>query len=187
MSDHSDHRGPRNPRSRPPQGGRRPGGSGQGQGFRRPGPPESLPLEDTARIEKLLAEAEQALANSIHAVHLPELSPPERKYVHEFFENKLDYETKTYRDGDNHVLWVFPVGNLKKYAEEKANEALASGAVVALPPMSNYERFVIHDSLKDWESIETSSEGEGESRHVLIAPAKFGRTLKRIAKKIKLF
>jgi len=166
----------------------RPGGRG-GHGFpRRPtGSPSDLTGQDTTRVDQLLQEAEQALTDSINAVHLDDLSAFERKRVHEFFEHKLDFETKTYRDGEKHVLWVFPVGNLKKYAEAKANEALESGEAVALPPMSNYERFIIHDALKDLESVETTSEGESAERHVVITPAKFGRRLKSIAKKIKLF
>lgn len=118
---------------------------------------------------------------------MDDLSAFERKRVHEFFEHKLDFETKTYRDGEKHVLWIFPVGNLKKFAETKANEALNTGDAVVLSPMSNYERFIVHDALKDLESVETTSEGEGAERHVVITPVKFGRRLKRIAKKIKLF
>jgi predicted RNA-binding protein Jag len=146
-----------------------------------------MPEQDMTRVNQLLQEAEEKLADSMEAVHLDDLSPAERKHVHEFFEHKLDFETKTYRDGEKHVLWVFPVGNLKKFAMAKANEAVESGEILALKPMSNYERFIIHDALKDVESVETSSEGEGAERHVVISPAKFGRRLKRIVKKIKLF
>jgi len=169
-------RGPRPERERRPDGRR---------GFRSDRPPrEEI---DTSRVDQLLQDAEHKLADSISAVHFEDLSAFERKHVHEFFEQRLDFETKTYRDGERHVLWVFPVGNLRKFAEAKANEALASGDAVTLPAMSNYERFIIHDALKDWESVETTSEGEGAERHVVIAPVKFGRRLKRIAKKIKLF
>lgn len=166
-----------------PQGGRRFEGGGRGPRRDRP----EMSEQDMTRVNQLLQEAELQLADSITPVSMPDLSPGERKHVHEFFEHKLDFETKTYRDGEKHVLWVFPVGNLKKFAESKANESLASGEAVVLPPMSNYERFIIHEALKDMESIETASEGEEAERHVVISPVKFGRRLKKIAKKIKLF
>jgi hypothetical protein len=183
MGDYRDNQGPR---MRPRGGERRFQRSGRGSGGPRRERPE-LNEQDLARVRHLLQETEEKLADSIEAAHFDDLSPLERKHVHEFFEYKLDFETKTYRDGEKHVLWVFPVGNLKKFALAKANEAVESGDVVVLKPMSNYERFIIHDALKDMESVETSSEGEGAERHVVISPAKFGRRLKRIAKKIKLF
>lgn len=188
MSDFKSNRGPRPGGSRPPRGGeQRRGGADRGRGFRPKGPHGRHEPQDTARVDQLLRQAEQTLADSINAVSFENLSAFERKHVHEFFEHNLSFETKTYRDGEKYVLWVFPVGNLKKYAEEKANEAVATGSVVALPPMSSYERFIVHETLKDWDSVETTSEGEGTGRHVLISPVKFGRRLKKIAKKIKLF
>jgi len=166
-----------------PRGGRRFGDGGRGPRHSRP----DISEQDMTRVNELLQEAEQKLADSITAFSMPDLSAAERKHVHEFFEHKLDFETKTYRDGEKHVLWIFPVGNLKKFAESKANESLNSGDTISLPPMSNYERFIIHEALKDMESIETVSEGEEADRHVVISPVKFGRRLKKIAKKIKLF
>ena len=55
------------------------------------------------------------------------------------------------------------------------------------PTMSNYERFLIHDFLKDNDRIETISIGEGDSRYIEIHPKKFGRKLKNIIRKIKFF
>jgi hypothetical protein len=52
--------------------------------------------------------------------------------------------------------------------------------------MSSYERFIVHNVLKEIDSIESSSVGEGAERHVEIQPQKFGRGLKKIIKKIKL-
>lgn len=182
MSDMQNNGSPKQPAEGRPQRG------GSGSHSRRSGGRHPNQLRpDRTRVEQLLREAEQTLANSIKAVTFADLSAFERKHVHEFFEHNAEFETKTYRDGEKYVLWVFPVGNLKKFAEEKANEAVASGSGVALPPMSNYERFIVHDALKDREGVETTSEGEGSERHVLISPVKFGRRLKRIAKKIKLF
>ncbi|HHL73600.1 MAG TPA: hypothetical protein ENJ29_13925, partial [Bacteroidetes bacterium] len=91
------------------------------------------------------------------------------------------------RNGEDYLLWIFPVGKLRRLAEEKAQEALNTGEEVDFPPMSNYERFIIHDTLKSWDSVETTSFGEGDERFVRITPQRFGRRLKRIAKKLKIF
>jgi len=64
---------------------------------------------------------------------------------------------------------------------------LRSGQKVNLPPMSSYERFVIHDALKDMDSITANSFGENKDRHIVLEPKAFGRGLKRIIKKIRLF
>jgi len=179
-----DYKSQRGSHSRP-QGERGRFGRGGARGPRRERADQ--PEQDMTRVDQLVQEAEQKMADAIVPARFDDLSAAERKHVHEFFEHKLDFETKTYRDGEKHVLWVFPVGNLKKFALAKANEAIDTGEVVKLEPMSNYERFIVHDALKEMESVETTSEGEGAERHIVISPAKFGRRLKKIAKKIKLF
>lgn len=144
--------------------------------------------EDDSRLMEMIRDAERKLTDSTQPVQLENLNAFERKRIHQYFERrKPAFETKTYRgEGESQVLWIFPVANLKKFAEEKAKEALDTGAEVALPPMSNYERFLIHDALKALEDIETVSAGEGAERHIEIMPKKFGRGLKKIMKKIKL-
>ncbi len=174
------------PRRRPEGGGhgrgRREGGGRGPRGFR------EQPPEVDARIQEMIQAAESKLNASHEPLRLPDLAPFERKQIHQYFERrKMLFETKTYRDGEDQVLWVFPVANLKKFAEGKAQEALERGEEIALPPMSNYERFIVHNLLKEFGSVETLSAGEGESRHIVIRPKKFGRSLRRIAKKIKLF
>ncbi|MGH7595509.1 MAG: UDP-N-acetylmuramate:L-alanyl-gamma-D-glutamyl-meso-diaminopimelate ligase [bacterium] len=144
--------------------------------------------EDDARIKAMIQEIELKLANAIQPVQLENLNSFERKQIHQYIErNKPEFETKTYRgEGDEHVLWIFPVANLKKLAKEKANEALTTDCEVAFPPMSSYERFILHNALKEVEGIEAISVGEGAERHIEIQPKKFGRGLKKIMKKIKL-
>jgi UDP-N-acetylmuramate: L-alanyl-gamma-D-glutamyl-meso-diaminopimelate ligase len=144
--------------------------------------------EDDGRTKALMQEIEQKLADAIQPVQLENLNSFERKQIHQYIErNKPEFETKTYRgEGDEHVLWIFPVANLKKFAQEKANEALATDSEVAFPPMSSYERFIVHDALKVVEGVEAVSVGEGAERHIEIQPKKFGRGLKKIMKKIKL-
>jgi spoIIIJ-associated protein len=39
---------------------------------------------------------------------------------------------------------------------------------VELPPMSSYERMVIHSTLKEMSDIETASFGEGTMRHIVV-------------------
>lgn len=39
---------------------------------------------------------------------------------------------------------------------------------VELPPMSSYERMVIHSTLKEMPDIETASFGEGTMRHIVV-------------------
>jgi len=137
---------------------------------------------------ELIQDAEQKLSDTHVPLRLENLSPFERKQVHQHFERKKPtFETKTYRDGENYSLWIFPVANLRKFAEDKAKEALENGQDVALPPMSKYERFIVHNFLKEMDSIETVSVGEENDRHIEIHPKRFGRSLRRIVKKIKLF
>ncbi|MFQ5632753.1 MAG: R3H domain-containing nucleic acid-binding protein [bacterium] len=170
---------------------RRPRGGGHGRGGRpyRYGGGRSMERnrQDDQKIQRLIRNAQEMLEHSTHAICLEELNAYERKRIHQFYDNKSDFETKTYRNGEDFLLWIFPVGKLRQYAEEKAKEALETGGDIDLPPMSNYERFIIHDALKSMESVETNSHGENEERYIRITPIKFGRRLKRMVKKLKLF
>lgn len=139
------------------------------------------------KIDNILIDVQRKLRDEYEPVSLEDLNAFERKRIHRFFDDKEDYATKTYRSGDEFTLCVFPVGNIRKLAETKAQEALKSGNVVSLPPMGNYERYIVHDCLKDIEGIETASCGEGNERRVEIRPKRFGRGLRKIMKKIKLF
>ena len=71
---------------------------------------------------------------------------------------------------------------------DKAQELLDGGTETGkLPPMGSYERYIVHAALQDISGIETASHGEGSERYVQIVSKKFGRGLKKIAKRIKLF
>lgn len=39
-----------------------------------------------------------------------------------------------------------------------------------LRPMTPYERRIVHIALRDDDRVETASEGEGASRHVVVLP-----------------
>ena len=143
--------------------------------------------EEDEKIQQLIRDVSEMLVDANQAICLEDLNAFERKKIHQYFDRKADYETKTYRNGEDYLLWIFPLTKLRQLAEARAREALETGKDIDLPPMSSYERFIIHDALKDWDSVETSSFGEGEERHIRIKPMPFGRKLKKIVKKIKLF
>lgn len=142
---------------------------------------------DIAKLDRILIDIQKNLRDSIEPIDLENLTAYERKRIHSFFDDKPEFKTKTYRDNDHYILKVFPVGNLKKFAEEKMKIVLETGQSVYLENLGNYERFVIHDHLKSIEGIETTSTGEENNRVLEIKQKHFGRTLKKIIKKIKIF
>ena len=60
--------------------------------------------------------------------------------------------------------------SLRQTADQAAVTALAEDRAVALDPMSALERKVIHEHLKDRRELETYSEGQEPSRHLVVAP-----------------
>lgn len=156
--------------------------SRRGRGPRRPRREE----EDTRNIRGMISEIEGKLVDSIVPESLTGLNSFERKLIHRHFDHNKDFQTRTYRNGDDFKLLVYPVGNLERFAREKAEESLQSGETINLPAMGSYERYLVHNSLKDFSGVETSSQGEGNERHIQITSKRFGRGLKKIVKKIKL-
>jgi spoIIIJ-associated protein len=59
---------------------------------------------------------------------------------------------------------------LAQFAQRIADEVRASGTPHALEPMSASDRKIVHDTVNELDSVATSSEGEGDSRHVVIRP-----------------
>jgi len=172
-------------RKRSGRSGGRPGGR---SGGRHNGRYRRDRNERNPKIDALVTKIRNELVDSIEPIVIPELNAFERKLVHRQFDNNSDVVTKTYRLGDDdYELRVYPVGNLKRYAQKKADEAVETRQKVVLPHMSNYERFVVHDYLKELDTVKTASVGEDNDRHIEIEPEVFGRGLKRIIKKIKLF
>lgn len=155
---------------------RRPRRDGRGDGFRR-GPQMD---ED---IKLLIDEAERHLVDSLNYFAIPDLNPYQRKQIYRYFEKTREYAVKAYRDEETVTLRIYPVGALKRLAEQKTQECLMNGQPEELPAMGSFERFVIHDYLKAREGIRTESSGEnGRDRHITISP-QFGRTLKKAKKK----
>lgn len=151
---------------------------------RRSGPRE--PLQDNHNIRGMIGEIEEKLQDAISPESISGLNSFERKLIHRHFDHNKDFETRTYRNGDQYTLSVYPVGNIERYAREKAEESISTGSTVELPPMGSYERFIIHNCLQDVSGVETTSADEGRDRHVQIVCKRFGRGLKRIARKIRL-
>ncbi|MBN2012893.1 hypothetical protein JW960_26420 [candidate division KSB1 bacterium] len=150
-------------------------------------PPRKRFDKEFSKIDQILIDIQKQLQSSVTPVALENLTPFERKRIHSFFDRKPDFKTKTYRNGEDYVLKVFPVGNLCRLAEKRATQVMESGESFFWENLGNFERFIIHNHLKQFESVETLSVGEGDDRKLEIKPKNFGRSLKRIIKKIKLF
>ncbi len=60
--------------------------------------------------------------------------------------------------------------SLKGVIKELADEVSFTGKEKTLPPMSSYERRVVHTELSSHPNIETESVGEGLERKVIIKP-----------------
>ena len=61
---------------------------------------------------------------------------------------------------------------LESLARSSANKAASQGRSVKLRPMTPYERRIIHVALRDDARVDTASEGEGTTRHVVVVPVK---------------
>ncbi len=59
---------------------------------------------------------------------------------------------------------------LREVARDVADEVVFYKKEKILPPMSSYERRIIHVSLKDRDDIETESMDEGKERRVVVKP-----------------
>jgi spoIIIJ-associated protein len=57
---------------------------------------------------------------------------------------------------------------IEALAVYSAEEVLRSGERVALEPMSSGERRLVHERLKDYDGVETSSEGDEPNRYVVV-------------------
>jgi predicted RNA-binding protein Jag len=143
--------------------------------------------EKSEKVSQLVKQAEEDLRDSLTPVSLTELNADERRQVHRHFDRSTEFSTKTYKiSEDQYELRIYPVGNLRRLAEKSTEEAIRTGQKVALPPMSSYERFIIHEILKGNDAVKSASQGEGAERHIVIEPELYGRGLKKMIKKIKL-
>ena len=59
---------------------------------------------------------------------------------------------------------------IESLARSAASRADQQHKAIKLRPMTPYERRIVHIALRDDDRIETASEGEGSSRHVVVLP-----------------
>lgn len=59
---------------------------------------------------------------------------------------------------------------LESIARSSANRVASQRKSIKLRPMTPYERRIIHITLRNDDRVETASEGEGNTRHVVILP-----------------
>jgi len=137
-------------------------------------------------FEEIIRSVERALKESIEAYSVKVNDPEIQRRVEEHYKHHADYDVRTYQSGRDFLLRIYPVANLRKYAEQKAREALEKNEAITLLPMRSFERFVVHNHLKTWPGIVTTSVGEGTERRIEIRPVKYGREPRKIQKKIKL-
>ena len=57
---------------------------------------------------------------------------------------------------------------LERMATSIAEKVKVSGKSQLLPPMSSFERRIVHVILADHPEVETVSEGEGDQRHIVV-------------------
>lgn len=60
--------------------------------------------------------------------------------------------------------------SLEQMTQGIVERVKSSGQPQSLPPMSSFERRIIHMFLADQPEVESVSEGEGEQRHIIIKP-----------------
>lgn len=77
-------------------------------------------------------------------------------------------EEKFYIDFDINQYKKNKIDYLKEIAKSLADEVLLTKKIKALPPMSSFERRIIHLTLSEREGIITESEGEEPDRRVVI-------------------
>lgn len=132
----------------------------------------------------IIKDTEKTLLDSLNPAVIKDLNPFKRKQVYRYFEKKdSEYAIKTYKEGENIIIKIYPVGKLRRLAEQKTQEVLMKGSEEELPPMDAYERFIIHDYLKERNGICTASIGvSGKDRRVKIVPV-YGRPLRKARKR----
>lgn len=87
-----------------------------------------------------------------------------RTFLSNFTENFL---TVTLDIGDYNAQRKLQVEIL---ATKTAKKVARDGKAIALPPLSAYERRIVHTKLSEWRDVETESTGEGEDRVLVIKP-----------------
>lgn len=135
------------------------------------------------KVREAIDTIEASLKDSLEPSVIRGFNNLQRKQLILHFEKNQEYKLKTYREQDDVIIKIFPVGVIKRLTEQKAQEVLMKGVPEVLSPMGSFERFIVHDYLKDREGIKTESYGEGKDRHVGIQPL-FGRSPKKAKRRL---
>ena len=135
------------------------------------------------KVREAIDTLEASLKDSLDPSVIRGFNNLQRKQFILHFEKSQEYKLKTYREQDDVIIKIFPVGVIKRLTEQKAQEVLMKGVPEVLPPMGSFERFVVHDYLKDRDGIKTESYGEGKDRHIAIQPL-FGRSPKKAKRRL---
>lgn len=145
-------------------------------------PRKREPIDE--QVAKTISIVEQSFSDSMEPMLIREMNAFQRKQLYRYFEKTDEFQIKSYKENSEVILRVYPVGKLKRLAEEKMQLVLMNGKPEPLPPMGSFERFIIHSYLKDREGVRTESMGEkGKDRHIEIQPL-FGRSPKKAKRRL---
>jgi predicted RNA-binding protein Jag len=148
------------------------------------GGPRRPPMETDETAQERIDAASEHFRESLAPFSIGGLNSFQRKLIHRHFEKTGEYKVRTVRDdADEIVLVLYPVGHLQRIAETFLQEVLMTGESRGLPAMDSYERFIVHEYLKNRGGVRTESYGEAEDRHVEIFPI-FGRTPKKAKRRL---
>ena len=148
--------------------------------------------EAADRVEEMMSRIAEAAG--VDADVELELSPEDGRLVGEYVGDDLGlligrhgqtidaiqhlaYRIATPGDGERVSVVIDAAGyrerraeTLRQTGDQAAQAAVSDGRPVPLQPMSALERKVIHEHLKGRTGIETYSEGQEPSRHLVVAP-----------------
>ncbi|NQT25059.1 hypothetical protein HQ585_06880 [candidate division KSB1 bacterium] len=134
-------------------------------------------------VKQAIEKAMASLLDDLQPSIITGFNAFQRKQVYRHFDTLPEFGVKSYRQDEDSIMKIYPVGGLKRLAEKIAQQVIMQGEPEKLPPMGSYARFIIHSYLQDRGGVKTESEGEGTERHVVIYPI-FGRTLKKAKRRL---
>jgi hypothetical protein len=146
---------------------------------------ERMPaFEMDEKAKEKIDAAMEHFQGSLEPFSMEGLNPFQRKLIHRHFEKTQEFKVRTLRDDKDEILMIlYPIGHLQRSAETMLQEVLMTGEPRFLPPMGSYERFIVHEYLKNRGGVRTESFGDGDDRHVEIFPL-FGRTPKKAKRRL---
>lgn len=115
----------------------------------------NIQLDEPALLIGRGGEGINALQHILRSIHKNDLMEKQANIV---------LDIANYRDKRN--------DRLQRDAREKALQVLSTGIEEELPPMSSYERRLVHMIVKNVADVETESMGEGKDRRIVIKPKK---------------